>query len=96
MESCIEVVAALRESGVGASALEEETVEDGCAWIVWWGDGSVEIMEVYEVDDEGMIVLILIFVLSLESECVNVNDARGDLDSFIFRLEVMELNESGV
>jgi prefoldin subunit 5 len=95
MESRIEAAAALRESGVGASALEEETVEDGRARIARRGDGSVEITEVYEADDEGMIASISTLAPSSESERVNANDARGDLDSFISRLEAMELNESG-
>jgi len=96
MESRLYAMEALQASG-GASLPAvpegEELVEDGRAKIARKGDGSVEITEIYEADEDFSALSTL--APSSENERPDAGTVRGDLDDFIARLEAMEMNDSG-
>lgn len=97
MESRLYAMEALQASGGGASLPSvpegEELVEDGRAKIARKGDGSVEITEVYEADEDFSALSTL--APSSENERPDARTVRGDLDDFIARLEAMEMNDPG-
>jgi prefoldin subunit 5 len=98
MQSRLLAMDALEASGSAAGGLptvleDEELITDGRARIARKGDGSVEITEVYELEED--ITAISTLGSSTANERYDAGVVRCDLDDFISRLEAMEMSETG-